>query len=455
MISFLNASMGSATSRFITFEQGRGNFERVKETFSSAVIVHIGIAISVLIFLETVGLWFLETELVIPECRMNAARIVFQLSIFGTVVGITQSPYDAVLISHEKFDVYAYLGILNIVLRLIIVFALQIISCDKLILYAILQLAVSVVMICLYRGYCLAKFKESHFSFIWKPEILKPMLSFSGLDLFGNASVMVRTQGVGVLLNMFFGPLMNAASGIAGTVQNAVMSMAGNVVTAVRPQIVKRYASGEYDSMFELLGYAIKLCFILLALFTIPLLCETNYILRLWLKNVPENTIVLCNLTLLFNFFANASLLLAVVIHATGRIKRISLINGSMYILVLPFSYFAFKLGCEAWTAYLFNVLAVLIGLTSNAWTIRLYLPTFPFRRFMIRNILPNIMVVAVVYGVVQKITQFMNEGFFRLLLTTCASSVMLLIFSYFILFDQKERSQILSFIKRWACQKV
>ena len=276
MLGFLTASMSGATSRFLTYELGRGDLVRLKETFSSALIIHIGIALVVFVIAETAGLWFFENKLVIPESRMTAAHVVYQLSILSTMLGITQVPYNATIIAHEKMNVYAYVEILNVCLRLLIVYLLVIGDFDKLILYSILTFSVSVLIMSIYWVYCIRHYEETKFHFIWKKDILKPMLSFSGWDLYGNASVTARTQGVSMLLNMFFGPLMNAAAGIATQVQNAVMAFAGNFIVAVRPQIVKQYAAGEYESMFKLLKEAIVLCFTLLSLLSVPLMCEAH-----------------------------------------------------------------------------------------------------------------------------------------------------------------------------------
>lgn len=455
MLGFLTASMSGATSRFLTYELGRGDLVRLKETFSSALIIHIGIALVVFVIAETAGLWFFENKLVIPESRMTAAHVVYQLSILSTMLGITQVPYNATIIAHEKMNVYAYVEILNVCLRLLIVYLLVIGDFDKLILYSILTFSVSVLIMSIYWVYCIRHYEETKFHFIWKKDILKPMLSFSGWDLYGNASVTARTQGVSMLLNMFFGPLMNAAAGIATQVQNAVMAFAGNFIVAVRPQIVKQYAAGEYETMFKLLKEAIVLCFTLLSLLSVPLMSEAHFVLKIWLKIVPDYAVIFCNFTLLFNIFASISILLVSVVHATGKIFRPSFINGSLYLLVIPFTYVAFKLGCEPWVSFLFNVVAVVIGMTSNAWTIKLYVSGFPFKEILLKYFVRCVLILFSVYGMVYSLHFILDEGWERLMLSIFSSSILLSLGAFYILLTSSSRARLVSYLKKKLWKKA
>ncbi|MDY5953612.1 MAG: polysaccharide biosynthesis protein, partial [Sodaliphilus sp.] len=230
MMGFLNASMSGATSRFLTFELGKGDKERLAKTFSSALIVHIAIAIIVFILAETVGLWFLCNKLNIPEGRMEAAHWVYQFSILATMLSITQVPYNATIIAHEKMDVYAYMEILNVTLKLLIVYLLCIGNFDKLILYASLMLAVSILIMMVYRIYAIRQFPEAHFHWIWDKTYLRPILSFSGWDLYGNMACTIRQQGSVFLINIFYGVALNAACNIASTMQGILLQFSSNVV---------------------------------------------------------------------------------------------------------------------------------------------------------------------------------------------------------------------------------
>lgn len=425
MFSFLNASMSGATSRFLTFSLGKDDIEGLRKNFGAAKSIHFFIAIIVLVLVETVGLYFLNSQLVIPENRLFAANVIFQCSVMGALFTITQVPYTACILSHERMTVYAYLELSNTFFKLVSVFLLSFGS-DKLILLGILTAITTMIISISYRIYCWHFFDESRSKFVVKKDVVKPMLIFSGWDLYGNISVMARTQGVNMLLNMFFGPLMNAAAGVATSVQSAVMSLSGNLVTAMRPQIVKRYASGDFESMLKLLSDVSKLAFILISVITIPLIVESDYVLSLWLGNVPASASQICIYVLIFNVFANQSVILVSVIHATGKIFRPSFINGTLYLLVIPVSYLSFKMGGDYWTSYLFNVLAVFLGMLSNAWTIHLYIPRFSFFKFLFNNIIPYILIFISITFVCLLVCSCVDVGLIRLFLNVLISSVLL-----------------------------
>ncbi len=258
MFAFINGSMSGATSRFLTYEMGLGNAERLRDTFNSALLVHIGVAAIILVFAETIGLWFLNCKLSIPEESMTAANWVYQFSIVASLVTITQVPYNACIIAHENMNVYAYIEIANVLMKLGIVYLLVVIGGNKLIIYGILVLVVNIIVASLYRIYCLRKFSESHFRYVFDKSILKPMLSFSGWDLYGNMCVTARTQGIVMLINVFFGVAVNAAASIATTVFSTLSSFASNIIMAFRPQIIKQYAAGESEEFNKLLMNCIK-----------------------------------------------------------------------------------------------------------------------------------------------------------------------------------------------------
>ena len=277
MFSFINSTMSSATSRFLTFEIGRGNKERLKETFNASLWVHVIIAVIILVLCETIGLWFLQCKMVIPQGREMAANVVFQLSIISTLISITQVPYNATLIAHEKLDIYAYVEMINAFLKLVILYVLVLVNVDKLILYGALVLLVSTCIAMFYRYYCIKHYEECHIKMKIEKEIVKPMLSFSGWDFYGNMSVTARTQGVSMLLNVFFGPVVNAARAIATQVQTALAQFYANFATAIRPQVIKNYAQGNIEYMHSLVLRTGRISCMLSILVTIPVLAFTEY----------------------------------------------------------------------------------------------------------------------------------------------------------------------------------
>ena len=431
MMGFIKASMSGATSRFLTFELGRNDKQKLSDTFSTAMIIHLGIMLLIFVLGETVGLWFLENKLVIPPERMVAARWVYQANIISAMLHITQVPYNAVIIAHEKMSIYAYLDILGVTLRLLILYLLVIGDFDKLILYSILSLSVSILMMSLYRIYCIRHYPESHFHFVWRKDILKPMLGFSGWDLYGNLSNMARTQGVIVLVNMFFGLVANAAVSIAFTVQSIVMKFTSGISTAVRPQIVKTFSTGDYDRMSTLIYMSAKYLYLLLLLVSVPVFMETHFILELWLKIVPDFTVWLVRWMIIFNFWALMSVVLVMGIHATGKVKRISLINGSLYLSVIPVSYVLYKLYGNLYSAFIYNALAVCVGCLCNVYTLGLTVKQITLGRFAKKVLLPIALITVVAFAVAYLPRLYFQEGFIRFLIVGFASTIVIFGITY------------------------
>ena len=449
MFSFLNTSMSTATSRFLMFELGKDNKDGVQKVFSSACTIHLLVALLVMILGETVGLWFLYNKLVIPEERLFASFIVYQITILSTMIGITQVPYNASIMANEKMDVYAYIEMANICLRLLIVFALIILPFDKLIVYGILTLIVSFSIAMTYRFYCSYHFFGCKYILSKDWAVIKPMLSFSGWDLYGNLSVVARTQGVNMLLNMFFTVAMNAASGIASQVQGAVMGFAGNVVQAFRPQIVKSYASADYGRMSQLISKAAQYTTMLLLLFTIPLCMEIDYVLSLWLKKVPNYAAIFCVYTLAFNIFTNIAGCVVYGIHATGKVKRVCVINGTIYLLVIPISYISYKLGGEPQIAFIFNVLAVVLGMLSNIYTLHIYVPEFKIKSFITSSLFKPVLITIVVISASSAVNVLMQSSFLRLLINCCVSFVCISLTTFYFIMNRNERIIVLDKMKR------
>lgn len=454
MFTFLNASMAGATSRFLTYELGQGEPSRLHETFISAFWLHCIIAVAIVLVAETVGLWFLMHKLIIPEERLFAAHWVYQFSVLTMMLNVTQVPYNASIIAHEKMAVYAYVEILNVILKLLIVYLLLCLDGDKLILYAVLVFGVTLLITMLYRLYCMRNFAECKVRFLWNSQIIKPMLKFSGWDIYGNMSVLTRTQGVNMLLNMFFGPALNAASSIATQVQSAVMSFANNILTASRPQIVKQYAVGNNDVMISLIRNTLRLIFLLLMLITVPLLLEIDFVLHIWLGEVPGFAVSFCSFTLLFNFFASISSVLVTGIHATGRIKRPSIINGTLYLSVIPITYILFKGGAAPWSSYLFNVIAVFIGMLSNAVTLRMYVKQFPLRDFVLEDLGRCILLFVVAYMSGILLHGMMDEGWIRLAITCMTSTLLLLAGGFLVIIPASLRNKLILSLKEKLCRK-
>lgn len=367
-MGFLNTSMSGATSRFLTYELGRGIDGKLKETFVSAFWVHIIISLIILVAAETVGLWFLYNKLVIPEARMNAAFWVYQFSIATAVVGITQVPYNASIISHENMDLYAYVEIINVILKLAIVYLLKFIPHDKLILYSFLYFSVSLSIAIFYRLYCKKHYNEAKLSMTWDIDIVKKMLKFCSLDLYGNGCVVAKQQGINFLVNMFFGVSLNAGISIASTVNGTLTGFTSNITLALRPQIIKNYAKHNFVVMQDLMSQGIKYMILLQACCTVPFILEAEYVLNLWLDIVPPHAVIFCQLMCIASLFSTSNKILIVAIHATGRIKYLSYISGSIVLIQLPILYMFYKTGHNPEWAYIISAIGAIVMVIVNVF---------------------------------------------------------------------------------------
>lgn len=352
MFGFLNGSMSSATQRYITFALGKGDMEKLKTVFSTTLQIHVLIAIIIVILGETIGLWFLYSEVQIPAERMNAAFWVLQCSIVSMVVMIISVPYNSDIIAHEKMSAFAYISILEAVLKLGIVYLLVISPYDKLIVYAVLLLLVQVLIRFCYSIYCNRHFEETKYRHVWDKALFKEMTSFAGWSLFGNLSAVLFGQGLNMLLNVFFGPVVNAARGIAVQVQSAIQQFVSNFQMALNPQITKTYAKGEMEEMHTLMFRSARFSFYLLFLLSLPVLFETDFLLTIWLKIVPENTVTFLRIMICTSLIYTCANPMIIANQATGKVKKYQAVCGTTLIMILPISYVLLKLGLPPWSVF-------------------------------------------------------------------------------------------------------
>lgn len=445
MFGFLNASMSGATSRFLSYEMGRGDTQRIKDTFSSALLVHIGIALVVIFLAETVGLWFLVHKLVIPEERMFAARVVYQLSILSTLISITQVPYNAAIIAHEKMDIYAYVEILNVSLKLLIVYLLVIGNFDKLILYAILTLLISVLIACIYRVYCLKRFEECRFKLIFNKIILKNLLSFSSYNLYGNLGSVINLQGSNFVLNNLFGVILNSASSIATTVSNVVNNFSSNMLIAFRPRITKSYAQGDINSFQNLFIWAIKLILLVYALIAVPVFVEIDTILTLWLKIIPPYTSIFCRCILVNIYFETLRYIITMGIHAVGKVKVISTCTGSMLLLNPIVIYIILTKTSSPFYTYYSIILGNSILCVLDILLLKRYIPLLNLKNISI-SIIKSLGLSFTILILSLYWSTFFHPGIMRLFLTISFSIISFSIFFFWGDLNANQRRKIQSF---------
>ena len=344
LFSFFNSAMTSATQRFLAFDIGKNDSQQLKKTFNATLNIHIGISLLVLVLAETIGLWFVNYKLNLPLDRMPAVNWVYQFSVFTLLLGIVQVPYHALIVAREKMDIYAYMSFVEVILKLIIVYLLVVFAIDKLILYAGFLFLVTFVVRIGYTQYCKRCFEESLYEFYFDKSFYKVLLSYLGWNLFGNLAAVTRGQGSNILLNLFFGTVLNAAYGVTMQVQNAVQAFVTNFQMAVNPQIIKQYAAGNKEQCLNLIFQSAKFSYFLVFLIAFPIICNIDFILELWLKTPPKYTSVfvfLCLINLLIDCISGPLMIGA---QATGNIKWYQIIVGTLILLNLPIAYVLLKI---------------------------------------------------------------------------------------------------------------
>lgn len=357
MFSILSGSLSAAISRFITYELGKNNVLKLKTIFSSAITIQIGLGIVIAFFAETIGIWFLNTQMNIPIERMTVANWVLQFSIITFIINLISVPYNAVIIAHEKMSAFAYISIFEAIGKLLIAYLITISPIDKLIFYAILMCGVAIAIRLLYGYYCKRHFDECRFHFIWNKQIFQQIFSFAGWNFIGASSAVLRDHGGNIIINLFCGPTVNAARGIAFQVNNAIQGFVSNFMTALNPQITKSYAAKNYTYMMTLIFQGARLSFYMLLLLSLPIIINTHYLLTLWLNTVPEHTVLFVRLVLIFAMSESISGPLITAMLATGNIRNYQIIVGGLQMLNLPTSYILLSLGAIPETVLIVAVL--------------------------------------------------------------------------------------------------
>lgn len=395
MFTFLNGAMSSATQRYLNFDIGQHNSGHLKTVFRTAMQIHFLISIIVLVLGETIGLWFVCTQLNIPSGRMSAAIWVYQFSIFSCIVSIISLPYTADIIAHERMGAFAYISIFDVTMKLLIVYLLVLADFDKLKFYALLLFCVQVLDRIIYNIYCKHHFAEVNFSFCIEKPLFKEMSSFAGWSLWGNIAAVLFTQGVNILLNMFFGPVVNAARGIAVQVQGVVRGFVDNIQTAVNPQITKSYAADNLERMHKLIFASSKFCFFLLFLIVLPLSIEAKRVLTVWLKIVPDHTVWFLRLILCIMLIETLANPFVIANQATGKVKVYQAITGGILLLIIPIAYIVLKFGGDPESVFVVHLSIVIIAQVARILLMR---PLIHLKiRTYIRKVIVPILAVVIV----------------------------------------------------------
>ncbi|MBP1675654.1 MAG: polysaccharide biosynthesis protein [Bacteroidetes bacterium] len=454
MFSFLSNTMASASQRFFSYELGRGNYEQLKKTFSMTMTIYAMIALVILILAETVGLWFLNNKMTIPAERMEAANWVYQFSILSFMMTMITIPFNAAIIAHERMNVYAWVSIVEVLLKLLVVYLLVAFSIDKLKLYAILIFGVTTLVTFIYRSYCIRKFNECRFSFYWNKKLFKEILSFSGWNLFGALAGIFNNNGINIVLNMFFGPIVNTARAVAYQVNSSTNQFVQNFMTASRPQITKLFASGEQEQMMKLVFQSSKFSYILLFILSMPVLLETHFIFKVWLNDVPEYVVLFTRLIIIGTLIDSTSYALQTAAQATGKIVTYQAVVGGMMILNLPLAYLLLRLGHAPQSVFYLS-----IANSAVCLFLRLYMLSkmihLSVSDFAYRVLLPLFLVTIIAYIAPLTILMNLDMGFSRFFIILCAGFISSISTIFFIGLTKNEKQFALQTVKNFKKKYV
>ena len=440
VFTFLTASISSAISRFLAFELGNGGDAiRMRKLFSAGIAIQLVFALVLVILAETAGLWFLHHRMNIPDGRMGAAEIVLQCSLVALVIQLLAIPYNAAIIAREKMSAFAFISLLEAGLKLAVALMVKYCLNDRLVLYAFLMAAVALVVRMSYGYYCRRHFPESRGKLIVDRSLLREIFSFSGWNFFGSSSYVLNTQGVTILVNIFFGVALNAARGVALQIENIAKQFVSNFLTAINPQITKSWASGNRDYCFSLVAKGVKFSLLVILAFFLPLYFEAECALDLWLAKVPAHSADFVRLALVGLLVDMVGNPLLTLILATGKVRNYYLLTGLTSYLCLPLAWLAFKLGAPVEWSYVSFILIYLIVLLERFVMAR-RIASFPLGKFF-RSLAPMLQVFALAFALAFLAHLLMPQGLLRLLLVCAVSWLALLGFTCLLALTPGERA--------------
>ena len=439
MFSFISGAMTTATQRFLSVEIGRGARGDVRRMFSTAVVIHVVLAALIVLAGETVGLWFLNKYMNFPPDRYAAANWVYQLSLLTFAIDVASVPYNAAIIAYERMKAFAYVSIVDVTLKLAVVYLITLTTYDKLVVYAALLAAIAVSIRLIYGQYCRRNFPLCRCDLTWDRKRAGSMVSFLGWNLIGALAGVGKEQGINVVLNIFFGSAVNAARGVAYQAMNAISGFASNFQVAMNPQIIKSYAAGEKDDMFKLVFRGSKFSYLLLLTLSLPVALEAPFILDLWLKEVPEHTVIFLRIVLLTTLIDSLSTPLITAMHASGKVRDYQIVVGGLSLLTLPVAYLCFKAGCQPQAALWVGAAMSVACHFARQLLLRRTIG-FPMARFLHEVSLRVLLVTVLSAAVPLAVYAVMDNGWSGFFAVCAASALSTTGFSYALGMEKAEK---------------
>lgn len=450
---FFSSALSNATQRFLNYEHGKGRTDKLNNIFNLSLLVYCSIAVVIILIGVLFGTWFVDNKLIIPDSSLPAARVVLYMTLLSLLFSFVGSVYESVLISRENMKIYAYIGIIDAVGRLICAYLITIIPNNKLSIYAILLAIVHVLPKLLLIIYCVSQYSETKIKYYWDKKLFKEMFTFAGWNIYGTGVWMANQQGINIILNIFFGPIVNAARGIATQVTTAVTNVGVNFFTAVRPQLIKSYASEDINSFINLIYKSSKYSVFLLLYICLPFFLKTEYILSLWLKDVPDYTVIFTKWVLVFVLIDSLNNPLWCAIQAIGDLKKTILFGSSFYLLAFPVSYLSLRYGAPSWIVYPILIFFRIIYLIIVFKILRLYIP-ISSTIYAKKVLFPTINVIIISYIISYLLSLFEPTSIIYLCILLTTTTAVISIFIFILGFSSDERRYLTSKFKGFTHRK-
>lgn len=454
MFCFLNTSLSNGIQRFYNSEIGKNGDDGVTNVYNTALIIQSVIALVVLLLLETLGLWYFYEKMVIPADRMRVAFWLYQFCAISSVLVIMQSPYVAAIMAYERMNAYAVISIIDVSLKLLFAILLPYIGIDRLMMYGGFYLIVSILNFSLYYLYSKRNFKELYVKKVYNKGMFKEMLSFSGWNLCGTFACMAREQGLNLVLNLFFGPVINAARAVAYQVSGALQGFVSNLSLAAKPQMIQSFATGDSSRTMKLMFSMSKLSFVFLFILSLPILLNVDYVLHLWLgASVPDHAANFVVLVIITNFMNNLNAPLSNVVYATGNMRDYQLTFSIINLLIIPFSYLSLKLGAPAESVFvIYLVMSIIVQIACLLVMRRLV--SLSLALYFRKIVLPISVIALLICPILFIINKIIHEGLFRVLVLYAVTTVVSSLAFYAIAMDKDEKNMLKSLLRRYKSLK-
>ena len=451
MFAFLNNSLANGVQRFYNFKKGKCSSNEIPDVYSTSLAILAILVMIVFCLLETLGVWYIYNKMIIPAERFEAAFWIFQSSVVSLIFVILQVPYSAAILAFERMDFYAFVSIIDAILKLLIVLILPYSTLDNLVLYGVLSLLVSVSNFILYYCYSKKHFnKELQLKKIKNRKLFKEITTFSGWNVFGTFAYMIKDQGLNVLLNAFFGPIVNAAKGVAMQVNSALQGFSTNIVAAIRPQLVQSYSAGNVMRVENLMFSMSRMIFVMLFCLSLPIIMELNFILHIWLSDIiPEYTIIFTDLVLVNMIITSMNTPLSQVVHATGRMRNYQVCTSFVICTILPISWGLLKLGYSPVSTF---VVCIIVSIFNQVVCLFLLRKIFPFsiKSYVVKIVMPCIVLSGFSLIVPMTIKVLISEGYPRLVINTLTTVLATVLLSYLVVFSKDEKKLMNEFVQRF-----